>query len=240
MKLIDSAIEVLMEELKPKEMLAIYRMATGTTRSENFKNSDLLRIIHVLCNKLGWVQEESNGLVGLDSGDEVHSNSEVAISESRMKSEKSETEIRPKKIPIKRNNRSYKDVCQILSKEQTNQPTNLQYNGSKKAKKPRMRGPKKEQENIKTKREKKSTKILTCDLCTKGFNFKNRSSLKRHRNLIHGANNISGLVTNTTFLLFSVLLVKKSLDAIREDIVLVCLSSISPSSRFLNSEGSRS
>ena len=211
MKLVDSAIEVLMEELRPKEMLAIYRMATGTTRSENFENSDLLRIIHVLCNKLGWVQEESNGLVGLDSGDEVHSNFEVAISESRIKSENSETEIRPKKIPIKRNNRSYKEVCQILSKEQSNQlPTNLQFDRSKKAKKPQVNRAKKEKQNIKTKREKRSTKILTCDLCTKGFNFKNRSSLKRHRNLIHGANNISGLVTNTTFFcFFSLLLVKK-------------------------------
>ena len=120
MKLVDSAIEALMEELRPKEMLAIYRMATGATASENFNNSDLLRIISVLCNKLGWVQEESNCQ---DSRNEVHSNAGEAISESRIKSE---IGVCPKKIPIKRNNRSYKDVCQILSKEQANQPTNLQ------------------------------------------------------------------------------------------------------------------
>ena len=58
LKLKDSAVEILMGLLQPKEMIALYMLGIGKTQSEKFNNADLIRIIIVLCEKLCWTQEE--------------------------------------------------------------------------------------------------------------------------------------------------------------------------------------
>ena len=56
----ESAIRVLEAELGPREMLALYKLSPVTTTSiEDFHQVDLIKIIIVLCNQLGWsVQED--------------------------------------------------------------------------------------------------------------------------------------------------------------------------------------
>ena len=58
LKLKDSAVEILMGLLQPKEMIALYMLGTGKTESEKFNNVDLIKIIIVLCEELRWTQEE--------------------------------------------------------------------------------------------------------------------------------------------------------------------------------------
>ena len=58
LKLKDSAVEILMGLLQPKEMIALYMLGTGKTESQKFNNVDLIKIIIVLCEELRWTQEE--------------------------------------------------------------------------------------------------------------------------------------------------------------------------------------
>ena len=58
MKLKASAIEVLITELCPTEMMAIYFMGAGSKMPENVSKEDLTRIIHAVCMKLDWVEED--------------------------------------------------------------------------------------------------------------------------------------------------------------------------------------
>ena len=58
LKLKDSAVEILVGLLQPKEMIALYMLGTGETESKKFNNVDLIKIIIVLCEELRWTQEE--------------------------------------------------------------------------------------------------------------------------------------------------------------------------------------
>ena len=58
MKLKASAIEILITELCPSEMMAIYFMGAGSKMPENVSKEDLTRIIHAVCMKLDWVEED--------------------------------------------------------------------------------------------------------------------------------------------------------------------------------------
>ena len=60
LKLKDSAIEVLMGLLQPKEMIAIYLLGIGKTEPQKFHNQDLIKIIIVLCEKLCWIEDEKS------------------------------------------------------------------------------------------------------------------------------------------------------------------------------------
>ena len=58
MKLHDFALEKLAASLRPKEMLAIYLMGSGSVVTENVTKLDLTNIILVLCKTLSWVVED--------------------------------------------------------------------------------------------------------------------------------------------------------------------------------------
>ena len=59
MNLAESAIVTLVGDLKPIEMVAIYSMVSGIEFPESVTKLHLAKIIHTLCQKLGWITETS-------------------------------------------------------------------------------------------------------------------------------------------------------------------------------------
>ena len=57
-KLKETAIAILLSELHPTQMIAIYLLASGAEMPESVSKSDLTKIIYVLCTKLDWIREE--------------------------------------------------------------------------------------------------------------------------------------------------------------------------------------
>ena len=58
LKLKFNAMQILMAELKPNEMLAFYIMAMGDEMPEQVTKAHLTRIIALLCRKLCWIKDE--------------------------------------------------------------------------------------------------------------------------------------------------------------------------------------
>ena len=59
-KLNNGAIEVLMAELQPNEMGAIYMMGFGREMPDSVTKYHLTKIIAVLCEKLGWIETDEH------------------------------------------------------------------------------------------------------------------------------------------------------------------------------------
>ena len=57
MKLKFEAMQLLMGELDPNEMWAIYLMGLGKQMTEKVTKSNLTNIIKVLCKNLNWIEE---------------------------------------------------------------------------------------------------------------------------------------------------------------------------------------
>ena len=56
-KLNAQAIQILLAELQPNEMLPIYLMGLGTPMPGNVTRADLIKIIGFLCLKLDWIED---------------------------------------------------------------------------------------------------------------------------------------------------------------------------------------
>ena len=56
MRLNFSAMAYLVAELTKNEMWAIYVMGCGKEMPDQVSKADLVRIIHVLCKKLDWIE----------------------------------------------------------------------------------------------------------------------------------------------------------------------------------------
>ena len=76
MKLHDFAIEKLAAALRPKEMLAIYLMGSGSVVTENVTKLDLTNIIFVLCKTLSWVVDDDKNFVMPGEGLSAEKNTE--------------------------------------------------------------------------------------------------------------------------------------------------------------------
>ena len=57
-KLKSQTAHLLLSELQPNQVLAVYMMGTGTDMPENVTKGDLIKIIGLLCQKLNWTQNE--------------------------------------------------------------------------------------------------------------------------------------------------------------------------------------
>ena len=57
MNLAESAIVTLMKDLTAIEMVAIYSMISGIDFPETVTKIHLAKIIHTLCQKLGWITD---------------------------------------------------------------------------------------------------------------------------------------------------------------------------------------
>ena len=69
MKLNFSAMAYLVAELTKNEMWAIYVMGCGKEMPDQVTKSDLVRIIHVLCKKLDWIEVDQVEALTLSSGE---------------------------------------------------------------------------------------------------------------------------------------------------------------------------
>ena len=88
LKLKNSAIEVLIGLLQPKEMIAIYLLGIGKTEPQKFDNHDLIKIIIVLCEQLCWIEDEISG--GDDYSENIplsEADTEPAISTQKVESQ---------------------------------------------------------------------------------------------------------------------------------------------------------
>ena len=69
MRLNFSAMAYLVAELTKNEMWAIYVMGCGKKMPDQVTKSDLVRIIHVLCKKLDWIEVDQVEALTLSSGE---------------------------------------------------------------------------------------------------------------------------------------------------------------------------
>ena len=63
MKLKVTAIEILVTELLPAEMMAIYLMASGSAMPGKVSKEDLTKVIRILCKKLDWIEDEEDDTI---------------------------------------------------------------------------------------------------------------------------------------------------------------------------------
>ena len=63
MKLKVTALEILVTELLPAEMMAIYLMASGSAMPGKVSKEDLTKVIRILCKKLDWIEDEEDDTI---------------------------------------------------------------------------------------------------------------------------------------------------------------------------------
>ena len=78
MKLNFSGIAFLVEELTKSEMLAIYLMGFDREMPDKVTKADLVRIIQVLCRKLGWIETDPVEALIQKSEDKTYSSSRIS------------------------------------------------------------------------------------------------------------------------------------------------------------------
>ena len=78
MKLNLSGIAFLVEELTKREMLAIYLMGFDREMPDKVTKADLVRIIQVLCRKLGWIETDPVEALIQKSEDKTYSSSRIS------------------------------------------------------------------------------------------------------------------------------------------------------------------
>ena len=62
MKLNSQGMQILMGELQPNEIWAIYLMGLGKEMADIVTKLDLTRIISILCKKLNWTEADEDSL----------------------------------------------------------------------------------------------------------------------------------------------------------------------------------
>ena len=82
MKLKFEAVQIIIRELQEIEASAIFLMALGQEMPDSVSKVDLTKIIHFLCKKLSWIQEES--------GSEETSRAEKGLAKNSLEGDESE------------------------------------------------------------------------------------------------------------------------------------------------------